>query len=121
MRETHFHHEESFSAQTCFKLQVLALVEAINELGNPFLYNSPDLLSLDTHDIMDASVVETVCTVEALGKEQYNDYHKSVVLNRERSTHEPIAKNYLALFRRPKPKAKTKGEERQGIQTKSSW
>ena len=57
---------------------------------------------------MDESVIETVCTVESLGKEQYDKYCESVILKCERSIHETISKNNLALFKRPKPKAKSK-------------
>ena len=40
-------------------------------MGNPFLENSEDLIVLDTRDIVDASVGETVRNAETLGKEQY--------------------------------------------------
>ena len=50
----------------------------------------------------------TVCTVEAIGRNQYNDYHKSVIVERTRSTHDPIKKNSLPLFRNPTHKTKSK-------------
>ena len=43
------------------------LVQAINEMGNPFLHDNPELLKLDTHDVLDDSVVTTVRIVEKLG------------------------------------------------------
>lgn len=38
-----FHHDEGLSTQKTFKLHVLSLVEAIEEMGNPFLDQSEEL------------------------------------------------------------------------------
>jgi hypothetical protein len=102
------HHEEGFCTQKSFKEQAQHLVEAINEMGNPFLVDIPELLVLDTRDVIDDSVVKTVRTVEELGKEQYKAYHKSVIQDRSCSIHEPIRRNSLPLFKRPTPKTKSK-------------
>ena len=48
-----------------------SLVGIIEEMGNPFMEQTEDLLILDTRDILDTSVGEAVRKVEALGKEQY--------------------------------------------------
>ena len=108
IQETHLHHEEGPSAQKTFKQQVLAFIEAVNDLGNSFLDDSSELLALDTQNVIDESVIETVRTVESLGKEQYNQYYESVIQKCERSIHGTISKNNLPLFKRPKPKAKSK-------------
>ena len=62
------------------------------------------MISLDLRDVFDESVVSTIHSIEAVGKKQYARYHKSVIVDRTNS----IKKNKLALFRCPKPKAKTK-------------
>ena len=67
IQDKHLHHEEGLAAQKTFKRQVLDLVQAVNEFGNPFLEDSPELLTLDTRNVMDESVIETVCTVQSLG------------------------------------------------------
>ena len=54
-----------------FQKQVQSLFNTIEEMGNPFLEQSGDLLKLNTHDIMDSKVVETVQTIEQIGKQQY--------------------------------------------------
>ena len=74
------HHEECLSAQNTFNQQVTALVEAIKELGNPFLDDTSELLVLDSRDVMNEFVVETVRTVEYLGTEKYNRYYESEIL-----------------------------------------
>ena len=62
------------------------LVEAINDMGNPFVCNSSELLVLDTQNIISEFVVHTVCTVEEIGRDQYINYHKSVIVERTLST-----------------------------------
>ena len=41
------HHNEGISTQKIFKLHVLSLVEAIKDMGNPFLDQSEELNHLD--------------------------------------------------------------------------
>ena len=55
----HHHHEEGFCTQKTFHEQALCLVETINDMGNLFLYDSPELLVLDTQNIISESVVCT--------------------------------------------------------------
>lgn len=38
-------------------------------------------------NVLDASVVETVRTIEELGKEQFKSYYKSVLIDHTRSIH----------------------------------
>ena len=80
-------------------------------MGNPFLETSPELLNLDLQNVMDGSVSETVRSVEALGKDQYQKYRKTVILDCTYSIHNPIKRNALSLFRRPASKPKTKQEK----------
>ena len=94
--------------QKSFKEQAASLIQVINELGNPFLEDGNELLVLDTQNVMDESVVNTVQTVESLGKDQYARYGKLVVTDRTHSIHDPIKKNALPLFSCPHPKAKTR-------------
>ena len=46
----------------------------MDELGNPFLEDSKDLLALDTKDIMPERVVESVENAHKIGVSQYNSY-----------------------------------------------
>ena len=57
--------------QIAFLKEVRALVVVLEEMGNPFLECNQDLLVIDTRDIMDTQVAETVRRIETLGKEQY--------------------------------------------------
>ena len=108
VREKYSHHEEGLSAQTTVKQQVLALVETIEDMGNPFLDDAPELLSLDKHHVIDESVAQSIRSIEALGKEKFREYEKAVILDRTKSIFDPIEKNSIALFKRPNPKLKSK-------------
>ena len=110
--ECGYHHEEVLSTQKTFKEEVMSLVQVFNELGNPFLDDSDELMVLDTRNVLDESVVKTVRTIYNVGKDQYNEYHKEVITNCTRSIHDPIKKNAFPLFSRPQPKSKGKQAEK---------
>ena len=57
---------------------------------------------------MHESVIETVRSIEALGKSKYEKYVADVIDNRTGSLHDTIKKNSLSLFNTPKCKAKSK-------------
>jgi len=90
--ESDAHHEEGFSAQKNFKEQTNSLIHVFNELGNLFLDNSNELLTLDTRNILDESVISTVRNIQNMGKEQYAQYCKDVIIKCTRSIHDPIKK-----------------------------
>ncbi|VDI46156.1 Hypothetical predicted protein, partial [Mytilus galloprovincialis] len=54
------HHEQVKSRQDTFARQVKAFCSVLEEMGNPFMEQSDDLLILDTRDIVDPRVAETV-------------------------------------------------------------
>ena len=110
--EMGFHHEEGLSTQRNFKEHTYSLIEIIQELGNPLLDASDELLALATRDILDESVSNTVRILLNLGKEQYTLYCQDVIIERTRYIHAPIKNNSLPLFRCPKLKVKTKQAEK---------
>ncbi|WAR11602.1 hypothetical protein MAR_025782, partial [Mya arenaria] len=54
------------STQTAFAEEVKSLVNAIEDMGNPFTEQSPDLLQLDTKDIAGKEVVNTRTNTERI-------------------------------------------------------
>ena len=86
----------------------MSLAQVNEEMGNPFLDDSDVLLALDTQNVLDESVVNTVRTVHSLGKNQYAKHCKEMITDCKHSTHEPIKKNALPLSSHPHPKPKTK-------------
>ena len=63
---TNSHHEQHPGVQASFLKYVKSLIAVFIEMGNPFLEKGQGLLVLDTKDIMNISVGETVRKAEAL-------------------------------------------------------
>lgn len=91
-------HEMGLSAQTTFKQQVNNLADVIRKMGNPFLDDFPELVTLDSRDCMDDAVATSVVTSSQVGKTQYQEYLKEVIKDRTISISSPIKKNKLPLF-----------------------
>ena len=98
------HHKQNKSRQNQFGCQVLNLIKVISNMGNPFKGKSRDLLLLDTYDIKDKYVVNTVNSIETLGKTQFQEFIRSRIKTKQTSTFEPIKRKKLPLFRFVKTK-----------------
>ena len=81
------------------------LCDVVRRTGNPFLDDFPELLTLDSRDCADVSVVESIKKLDKLGQEQYQKYVTDVILNRLSSIHNPIKRKNLP----PLPKESQKG------------
>jgi len=81
-------------------------------MGNPFLDDFPDLVTLNSRNYLDESVMDTVHNLEDKGKKQYQDFVKSVFDDGTRSIHDPIKRNSLAFFRSPQCKTISKQGEK---------
>ena len=102
------HHEQHLGVQTSFLKEVKSLVAVIEEMGNPFLEQSQDLLVLDTRDILDPSVVESVRKVEELGAKQYSKFVDERLVKCEVPITDVLSKNKLVLLSHPPPKLPSK-------------
>lgn len=101
-------HEQGLSTRRNFQRQVTSLCSITRKMGDPFLTDFSDLVSLDSRDCADESVIAALYTLEDTGKGQYSNFVKEVLEQRRRSIHEPIKCNKLALFRKQSPKVKSK-------------
>lgn len=61
--------------QSSSQSQVQYLCNIIREKGNPFLDQIGNFVLLDTRDIMDATIVETVRTVKELSNKQFQEFY----------------------------------------------
>ena len=104
-------HEQLRGVPITFQKQVKSLCNTTEEMGNPFLEQSGYLLVLDTRDIMDTRVVETVRTIEKVGKEQYQEFAAKKLEERKTPLFDPIKRNKLPLFGSP-PLSKQKSQEK---------
>lgn len=107
--QSHKHHEQTPAVQNAFARHVESLVSTIEDMGNPFLEDSGDLLVLDTKAIMNDAVVQTVQTIEDSGLQQYDTFV------RERFQQDPacplsdtVKKNNFPLFKNPVSKAQSR-------------
>ena len=55
------------------------------ELGNPFEVECLDLLVLDTKEIADPAVIESVRTAEQAGQQQFQAYSKDWLIDRTKT------------------------------------
>ena len=95
------HHEQKRHIQAAFAQDVKSLVEAFEEIGNPFLEDSEDLLVLDSRNIVDASVRDAIQKIEQLGIDQYEVYVEERLVKQTKAIADPIKRNNLHLFSRP--------------------
>ena len=73
-------------------------------MGNPFLEKTQDLLVLDTRDIMETPVAETVRKIESLGEEQYTKFVEERLELCTKPVTDTLPKNKLPLFNRSQTK-----------------
>ncbi len=86
------HHEQRPGVQKTFLQDVIALKAALDDYGNPFLESSGDLLVLDTRDIADEFVTESIYKIEDLGNQQYQTFVEERLVERKRTSDETIKK-----------------------------
>jgi len=98
------HREQGLSTQKSFQKQVNSLSDTIRNMGNPFVDDFPEFISLDSRNCVDPTVSEAMCSLESLGKQQYDQYVQDIITERTKSIHNPIKRNSPALFKRPKTK-----------------
>ncbi|RUM46947.1 MAG: hypothetical protein DSY80_01375, partial [Desulfocapsa sp.] len=100
-------HEQVPETQKTFIKNVKALVATFVEMGNPFEEDSVDLIVLDTREIMDSPVIDTVNHIEEIGQNQYTRYIDERLDHRIKAIFDPITRNNLPLFSSP-PARKSK-------------
>lgn len=108
---TYLHHEQTPKVQKDFVKDVNSLVKVFKDMGNPFLELSQDLLVIDTKDIVDVKVAETVKNIETIGAKQFEDFVSQRLEQCTIPVTNPIPKNNLPLFSRPPIKNKSKQKE----------
>ena len=101
-------HEAGRAAQMTFHRQVNSFCEVVRRLGNPFLDDFSELVTIDGRDCVDQSVIESVQKLEEVGQKQYKTFVSEVIEKRSRSIHDPIKKNNLPRFGKCNTKSASK-------------
>jgi hypothetical protein len=94
------HHEQTRSTQITFYNQVKVLSSVIEDMGNPFIDDSNDLLVLDTRDLADPAVINALYNIEKTGRQQYDTFVDESLITRVRPVNDPIKRNNFPLFSR---------------------
>ena len=76
-------------------------------MGNPFTDLCDDLYVIDTKDVVDAKVVETLYQLENLGRQSYDEFVQDRLVTRITSLFAPIKRNRLPLFSKPPTKTRS--------------
>ena len=95
------HHEQSNATQSRFMKDVKSLTEAFDNMSNPFIDDSGDVLNIDTKEIMNGGVVTTINSIEAIGEKQYKEFVETSLEKKNISLFETVKKNKLSLFSTP--------------------
>ena len=74
------------------------LYNKICEHGNPFAINHESLLKLDTQEIFDPTVEQTIRNLESKGTEQYNQFVSERLETGNKSIHDVLPKNSNPLM-----------------------
>ena len=105
------HHEDTESVKKKFAKEVKALVEVIDEMGNPFQEESGDLLVLDNRNVADPAIADSVRKIRKTGQDQYEAFMMQRVVDRTSSVTEPIKKNNLPMFSCPPQTSPSKAKQ----------
>lgn len=73
----------------------------MEDMGNPFRENSSYFLVLDTRNVAEAAVINTVNQIEELGQDKYYTYVSERLVHRTKPIINPIKRNSLLLFSQP--------------------
>ncbi len=105
------HHEQKKHTQSAFARDVKALSVAMEDMGNPFTEDSNDLLVLDSRNIADAAVADTMQQIEQIGIEQYEAYVDERLVNQRTPISDTIKRNNLHLFSLPPVKGNSSKQQ----------
>ena len=95
------HHEDTKSLQSLFYRDVVSLTRTIEEMGNPFMEETDDLLALDTKQIMSLDELARLRKVEEVGMAQYQSFIAERLKQQSKSLYDPIKRNNLRVFNEP--------------------
>ena len=97
--ENEIHHrEQTAHAQKTFLERINKLFSTINEMGNPFMEETKDLVTLDTKRVAHPSKAEKVATHYETGKKRFDEFMAILSPGSESNFYDPIKKNKIDFF-----------------------
>ena len=98
--DSHLHHHEGKPAtQLMFLNHTKSLIKTVKSMGNLFSDTSGDLIVLDTREVVDAAVVDSMPKLEKLGEEKCNEFFESILVKCTVGVGERLPKSNVQLFR----------------------
>ena len=104
--ESRHHHENEKGFQKNFHKDIRALVDVIEEFGNPFEEEGKELSVLDTKVVADEGV-SRMQNIEELGRKQCDAF----IPERKKPLDDPITRNTLSFFETPIKKKTSKAHQ----------
>lgn len=95
------HHEQTRSAQERFVKHVKSLCMAFEEVGNPFLEESQDLISLESRNIANMKAVENLRNAENIGTKNFKAFVFDRIKSKKKSVFDTIKQNKVWIFNQP--------------------
>ena len=89
------YHKQGYAAQKTFQKQNFS-----ENISENFLDDFPELVTLDSCNCVDTSVIQALYSLEITGIRQYQDYVAKALEDHTASIHKPIKKQSLAPFKR---------------------
>ena len=106
------HHEQTRSTQLTFAKDVISLLATFEDMGNPFLEDSGDMLTLDTKIVMTKDATRTVNAVEHIGQRQVSEFVEDRLKSASnKPLSDIVSKNKLVLFITPQAKQRSRSKE----------
>lgn len=99
------HHEQTEGMQQRFSKHVVALLSSFEDIGNPFLEKTPDLIALDTKDIAEDAAIKNLNRAEEIGKQMFDLFVRNHVKGKDKTIFDTISKNKLSIFNQPKQRS----------------
>ena len=105
------HHEHYPKFQSDYKSDVIALVDAFEQLGNSFFEDSDELLDLDQSIFMPPDVVGSVRKMKDIGLQLYTTLLIKLVSTQKEAFDATLHKPYLKLINHSLSEPRRKSEE----------
>ena len=93
------HHEQYQKFQHDFHSDVNSLVDAFEQLGNPFQEDSGDLIDLDQSIIMPMEVVNSMRLIEETGQQLYSSFLEKRICSQDEPFTAILPKTNIKLFK----------------------
>ena len=104
-------HPNLASIQHTFAKDVLSLLATCEDMGNPFLEDSGDMLTLDTKVVMNKDAIRTVNAVEEISRRQFSESVEDRLKIASNKPSDIVSNNKLALFHTPQTKQMSRSRE----------